>query len=160
VEYKITLKADRWMYMFWGPITGWAPLLAAYGFIRDINRDPGGLIAAFGAPLLVLLFIGMYRIEIDDTKLSYRTLFGGNRTLPFDQILSIRAAQDYGPGESQFLPRYRLEIEPISRELYRPIVINLRIFTRDGCLLLIDKLSQARPDLEGNLPKRKKRHKA
>jgi hypothetical protein len=75
--------------------------------------------------VLVFLWVSRFRILVSDSQLSYRTLFGGTRSLQLSQIVSART--EIGAGRS-LGPFYRLIITP--KDGTSPMVINMKIFSR------------------------------
>ena len=78
-------------------------------------------------PVFVVLWISRFRLEISSSTLSYRTLFGGSRSLPISSIESADLSAGPGP---PFAPFVRLTLYPFVNSGARPIVINAKVFSR------------------------------
>jgi len=77
------------------------------------------------ACLFAVIWIASFQITVSGSELSYKTLFGGKRTLTLAQISS--AETELGAGKL-FGPFYRLVIVPKGRG--KPLVINMKIFEK------------------------------
>jgi hypothetical protein len=76
--------------------------------------------------LLAFLWISRFEILVSDSQLSYRTLFGGTRSLQLSQIESARTEIALG---RLLGPLYRLIITP--EDGTTVVVINMKIFSRN-----------------------------
>jgi hypothetical protein len=76
--------------------------------------------------VLAFLWVSRFQILVSDSQLSYRTLFGGTRSLQLSQIVSART--EISPGRL-LGPFYRLIITP--KDGTPLIVINMKIFSRN-----------------------------
>lgn len=81
-----------------------------------------------GAVSLVVAWITSYKLSIDDHELSYRTLFAGTRSITLSEI--AKAEAKVGVKDS-FGPMYRLTVYSLKGPDSRPIVINLKVFSRE-----------------------------
>ena len=75
--------------------------------------------------LLLVAWLSAFRITIIGRTLTYRTLFGGKKSILLDQIASVkREIGDGGP----FGPIYRLAIVPSNERIATTIVVNIKVF--------------------------------
>jgi hypothetical protein len=77
--------------------------------------------------LLTFLWIRKFRILVEDSVLSYTSLFGGTRTL---NLVDIEVARtEHGP-QALLGPFFRLVVQPTAFANKPPIIINMKIFSR------------------------------
>jgi hypothetical protein len=103
--------------------------LAGLGFAVGLRRHDW---VGFWVSLVPLFFsiawIASFQLKIDDHALEYRSLFGGRKSIALLEI--AKAEVKTGP-ENSFGPFYRLTIYPQHELRLRPIVINLKVFSRE-----------------------------
>lgn len=75
-----------------------------------------------------LLWVASFRLMVDDRKLIYRSLFSGTRSIALSDVKTAKV--EYGVKDS-FGPFHRLTIYPLAKSELRPIVINLKVFSRE-----------------------------
>ena len=77
--------------------------------------------------ILIFAWVRRFRIVVDETSLSYTSLFGGKKIVKLDDITTahteIGSKDRFGP-----VMRFELECKPPSRE--HQIVINMKVFSR------------------------------
>ena len=81
-----------------------------------------------GALCFVMLWTTSFKLNINDHELRYRTLFTGTRSIAVSEIAKAKAK--VGVNDS-FGPMYRLTVYPLRGSESRPIVINLKVFSRE-----------------------------
>jgi len=82
--------------------------------------------------LFVFVWIGSFQITVSGSRLSYRTLFGGTRTLLLSEVAS--AETQLGTGKL-FGPFHRLVITP--KDSSRPMAVNMKIFEKSDLQQLL-----------------------
>jgi len=102
--------------------------------------------------LLVLLLIGIYKIEISEDSISYRSPLRGTRSIKYGDIervqTTITTNSGAVPTENRAGPMYRLELYPRgSSEVARRIVINMKIFRLEDIRSLLEVLRGKLPDI-------------
>jgi hypothetical protein len=70
-------------------LTGIPAILWLVYFVRSGRFEADFFIAVWALPALWAIWLAAFRLRIDATGLSYRSLFGGNRRAEYSQILSI-----------------------------------------------------------------------
>ena len=115
------------------------------GRAKALTVGPGLqiLLTAIGFLLLLLIWVHAFKLQVRDGLLFYRTLFGGTRTIPLDEIAS--ADIKFGP-DAPFGPFYRLTVHPSPGANRHPIVINMKVFSKKDLNTLFDILG---PKLKG-----------
>jgi hypothetical protein len=93
--------------------------------------------------LVVLLLIRVYKIEISEDSISYRSPLRGTRSIKYEDIervqTSITANAGAVPTENRAGPMYRLELYPrANSEVPGRIVINMKIFRLEDIRLLLE----------------------
>lgn len=96
-------------------------------------------VPAMWLPVLSLLVVGAllgawlcaFRIEVRDGVLTYRSLLGGQRRVPLDEIGA--AVVEFGCTRyaDLFRPTFRLVIRPKPAAGWAPFDINLKVFKRN-----------------------------
>jgi hypothetical protein len=102
--------------------------------------------------LLVLLMIRVYKIEISEDSVSYRSPLRGTRTVRYEDIVRVRASITINastvPTENRAGPMYRLEIYPrATSDISGRVVINMKIFRLEDIRVLLDVLRKKLPDI-------------
>jgi hypothetical protein len=98
--------------------------------------------ATFGAAWLagliglLLVYGGAYELRTTPDTVNYSTLFGGFRSLSWDQIRHARIRHGWFSYSDRFRPTNRLEILPGATTNMLPIIVNLNAFKKAD----IDKL--------------------
>jgi hypothetical protein len=106
----------------------------------------------FAALLLaVLLLIRVYKIEISEDSLSYRSPFRGTRAIRYEDIERVQTSITINAGairtEKRAGPMFRLEIYPwADSDISGRIVINMKIFRFEDIRLLLEVLRKKAPD--------------
>jgi hypothetical protein len=112
--------------------------LAGLGFAAGLRRHDW---AGFWVSLVPLFFsiawIASFQLKIDDHALEYRSLFGGRKSIA---LLEIAKAEVKTGAEKSFGPFYRVTIYPRQGLRLQPIVINLKVFSREDLKQLYESL--------------------
>lgn len=92
----------------------------------------------------VIVWIAAFRLKVADGILSYRSLFGGVRSLGLDEIQLAEIKIDF---ERKFGPPLGLLITPRSGCQKPKILVNMKVFGKEDLHKLFDILG---PALKGN----------
>ena len=87
--------------------------------------------------VFILLWVGSFRISVAGNTVSYRSLLGGTRSLQSSEIEKAEIKIDR---TEKFGPVYRLILWPESFALKKPIVINMKVFSKADLTRLFDFL--------------------
>jgi len=86
--------------------------------------------------LLTMLWVATIRIQYSDGNLSYHTLFTGTRSIPLSEIESAETkVVSSSRGSSMVLLIHRL-----GEESQKPMVIKIKLFSKDDVGRLLDLL--------------------
>jgi hypothetical protein len=101
--------------------------------------------------LAVLLLIRVYKIEISEDSLSYRSPLRGTRAIRYEDIERVQTCITINAGaiptENRAGPMFRLEIYPrANSDVSGRIVINMKIFRFEDIRLLLEVLKKKVPD--------------
>ena len=122
----------------------WIPCLAV---VTALRTGKAWDMAAWGlaATAFLVLWVSAFKIEISSGVLSYRTLFGGSRSLPISAIDSAEWAMR---PDAPFGPLVQLRLNS-GNSGARPLVINAKVFARADLDRLIKILG---PKVKGSKP--------
>ena len=87
--------------------------------------------------VLILLWVGFFRISLIGETLFYRSLWGGTRSL---QLSEIKSAEIKIDTNEKFGPPYRLILWPEPSTGKKPIVVNMKVFSRTDLTRVFDFL--------------------
>jgi hypothetical protein len=98
----------------------------------------------------ILLVIRIYRIDISDDSVLYRSPLRGTRSIRYEDIERVRTSITLNAGavptENRAGPMYRLELSPrAGLETTDTIVINMKIFRFEDIRSLIETLEKRLP---------------
>ena len=124
---------------FW-VIFGFPALLLAFNYAR-FGIDFEAFILICGVLLFVTIWLRRYMITIDGENLTYRSLFGGTRTIQRAQIGKVAFLTGLHSFKDRFRPWLRVEIKP--KDDPRLIVINCKVLRRDDLAFLKKYLLEA-----------------
>ena len=111
--------------------------LVAAGALRQPGAPVWGTLAIaalYGAVLLA--WITRFELRFGGGEVVYRTLFAGRRTMPVAAIASVRRETGITRYTDRFLPPLRLELVPRPGMGFRKLVINVKVFEREGIAAL------------------------
>jgi hypothetical protein len=102
--------------------------------------------------VLVLLLIGIYKIEISEDSISYRSPLRGTRSIKYGDIERVQTSITINAGavstESRAGPMYRLELYPrATSDVASRIVINMKIFRLEDIRSLLEVLKRKLPNI-------------
>ena len=96
---------------------------------------------------VIWAFLGIWflshRIVIADNYLSYRTLFGGWKSIPLEQVQSVELEVGWKTYSDRFRPMLRLKVVPSDTSAFRPLIINLRVFKKEDISDLLQAVNVA-----------------
>lgn len=132
---RLDARACASSYVVLGGIFGFI-----FGFGIWQTTLPGGdwrLTLLTGAAfLLTMLWVATIRIQYSDGNLSYHTLFTGTRSIPLSEIESAETkVVSSSRGSSMVLLIHRL-----GEESQKPMVIKIKLFSKDDVGRLLDLL--------------------
>lgn len=119
----IDARAAISTYAIWVTISGF--LFVLYLF-TNLGATPKILLGSISA--LTLLWIRAYRIIFDGRTITYRTLFGGTKSI---ELASITSARTEVGTKDRLGPMFRLVLEGSGASGEPPIVINMKPFKRE-----------------------------
>ena len=99
-----------------------------------------GLVTCLASGIAWAVWIGSFRIELDKTELTYRTLSAA-RTIQYTAIQTLTTK--IGPGRAGFV---LLVIQP--KGSGKPIHVNMKPFRRADLALLINTIQAANPSVK------------
>lgn len=93
-----TFRAVLSAYLMLGGSTSIPALIWVYGLVRGVKFDPGFAVAVSIMPLAFVAWLAAFRLSISEDAISYRSLFGGVRSVKVSEIKWIRMGHgDSGP---------------------------------------------------------------
>ncbi|HEV7693914.1 MAG TPA: hypothetical protein VGO52_23980 [Hyphomonadaceae bacterium] len=110
-------------------------------------KDPSGQDAWTMVALMAFLavlssaWLAAFRLEIGDSWIKYRSLFGGERTIRDSDVVSADSPRGANRFVETHLPPFRIEIVARSGTIERRTVINLKVFSRDAVSHLHKRLA-------------------
>lgn len=113
-------------------------LVVCFGRSFWVAWQPLGIIG--GGLALVWLWLGRFQIVLSDDILSYRTLFGGTRSIPLSEIERAEIEAGWSTYWDRFRPMVRLAIIPHASSENRPLDINVKVFCRQDIDRVLDFL--------------------
>ena len=128
-DEDLYMRPEKSTYITIAVLFGWLPLLALYAAFFQQRMNPGVLAFACALPALAFAWAAAFKVEVRDQVLTYRTLFGGTRVIPLEEIKRARARQSYKKGDNRLQPPFRLEIEPIATSTTPKFAINTKVFS-------------------------------
>jgi hypothetical protein len=130
----IAMGAGFWLLLgLWAFVAAKNPTAQGTGLVLCVIVLVVGLVHAW-------LFA--FRLEIGNGWIRYRSLLQRSRTIRLEDIASVDSAPSGVRRHSEaMLPPLRVEIFLKSRPEALPIVINLKVFSREALALLRDRLS-------------------
>lgn len=135
----LTIKAATSTYVTFGVIWGTLALIA---FI--VSWKTSSSLAVFALLILVMVFcftwIAAFKLVLANGVLSYRTLFGGTRSIPLSEIERAEGAIGYDKYSDRLKPPIRLVIQPSSSSRQKAIHVNLKVLRRQDVLRVIKAL--------------------
>jgi hypothetical protein len=157
-------RADRFSYLALGGLPFAFSVLFTYFTLvgRHDSAHPVWAMAlfAYAVCLGVFLYLMSFRITMRDGVLTYRRPFGPSRSMRLCDIkhakvdvrlLTTRARR----------PPYALYVEPLAGTDARPLIINIKLLSREDLRtlfdLLGDKVLDEKHRMDGVIGKRKKR---
>ena len=94
-----------------------------------------------GIALVLVAFgeawLSAYMLQIQEDRLRYRSLFGGTREVRFEEIAESEVQIGVNEYVDRHRPHYRLVVRSVPSLRKCPIIINLKIFTREEVLRLL-----------------------
>lgn len=136
---KLDARSCRSTYLVFLAMFG---MLVVLGLAMGLTRHDW---EAFWISLVVLsfslLWVASFRLRIDGGELTYRSLFEGTRSIAISEIEMAEATVGI---KDPFGPFHRLTVYPSKKSNAQPIVINLKVFSREDLKqlfhILADKL--------------------
>lgn len=126
-DIDFTARACAFTYALLAGVWALLLLLWVHSALRHTPGAWNGVAAAGSTLAFVLLWIGCFRISIRRNTLSYRSLFGGTKTLGWNEIERSEIKVNT---TKAFAPVWQLALwpEPITQK--KPIVINMKVFSK------------------------------
>lgn len=125
-------RAAASTYIVFGLMFGPVCIFAALAF-----RQYSLTIIVTAVLLVIFIWIRAFRIVVDDTTVSYTSLFSGRRSFQLAEIVSART--EIGV-KKPIEPTYRLIIVFKESGVASQIVVNMKVFRRRDIAKLIDVL--------------------
>jgi hypothetical protein len=146
----LVVRPARVTYVIFGALSAlpFVIALAPRAFGGPVLREPLaiGVLVAFAS----LVWVRMFRIELTERELRYRSLFGGARRLAYVAIERARIEVGLQRGRDALRPHYRLVVVPRDRAV-KPIVVNLKVFPIDELREVCAALDATVDDDEGSV---------
>lgn len=142
-DSSVVIRAAHGTYVAFGSVLGIVLLLSiATALTTQMGWVP--VLLPLGAMLFAFIWIHHFRIEISKTEIRYRTLFSGNQSIRVSEIQTYKMGTNF---RAPLGPPLRLTIYPRRGTDTKPIVINVKVFSREGVKELrefLDKTSNTR----------------
>ena len=104
------------------------PFFLLFAWLYVFRRaEVGPVVLAGGLCVLVVLWWRSFRLEIDETSISYRTLFGGTRRLSLSDVAHVVHIVDFR--SRGFRPPIRLEVYARQSQSRPAFDISMKVFT-------------------------------
>lgn len=78
--------------------------------------------------LLFIIWLSFFKVTVTEEVISYRTLFGGTKSIRFDEIQKVQILFGWFKYSDRFKPMRRIAIEPIDSQR-KIIYINMKVFS-------------------------------
>ena len=120
VPFFFEARAARSTWLIFGAMFGPLCTLGMFEF-----RETKSTVICSLVLLSLVAWLCAFRITFDGRTLTYRTLFGGKKSILLEQIATVR--REIGAG-GPFSPTYRLVVEPSDERTATTIVVNVKVF--------------------------------
>jgi hypothetical protein len=153
IDAPRTFRAAPSTYVVAGVMGAFIVAMMMPSHLSYAKESDGNLPILFAAILVVvLLMVRVYKIEISEDSVSYRSPLRGSRSIRYADIervqTSIRINASAVPTEDRTGPMYRLELYPrATSDLSGRIVINMKIFRFKDIRSLLDVIKKKLPDI-------------
>lgn len=142
------MRSDKFSYV---AVSGFFIAISAYAFFKFIETGNYDLLKLSGTGLvpaiLWVIWVASFKIELEEDRLTYTSLFQGTRTIRFEDILK---ANDQYAIDTQLNGLRRLNIWKKDDPKTPYIAINLKMFRGPDVKHLLDVL---KPYKHANSPK-------
>ncbi len=132
-----TARPCRATYIIFAVIGSIPVLVGVFAMLSTTSRIWKDVVTLTLLPVALLVWVHFHQIEIANDVLSYKSLFGGSRSVP---LRAIRNAELKFGMDAPFGPFYRLIVHGTEETTPRPIVVNIKLFAKDDVNRLFDAL--------------------
>jgi hypothetical protein len=142
-ELPLIMRAARSTYIGFGVIVGFMLVLTLLPLITVGGISLKMLSVVLGAGLFVFGWIRAFKVTVDQTHITYRTLLAGTRTIAIADIQKARVVVGDYYRRSRTEPYMILDLEPRPELHQKAMKINIKVFRLDDVRRLVGVVREA-----------------